>query len=92
MGPAPAPVKARPARSADPEAYDGGWVTQPDAGPILRQNLAKRLAADGIAPAQKSTAHAPVDHVVPRRVGQRDEGGAGAGHRGSLERYGNCVN
>lgn len=49
VGAAPAPVKARPARSADPEAYDGGWVTQPDAGPILRQNLAKRLAADGIA-------------------------------------------
>ncbi len=48
-GPAPAPVKARPARSADPEAYDAGWVTQPDAGPILRKNLAKRLAADGIA-------------------------------------------
>ncbi len=48
-GPAPAPVKARPARAADPEAYDGGWVTQADAGPILRKNLAKRLAADGIA-------------------------------------------
>lgn len=49
VGAAPAPVKARPTRAADPEAYDGGWVTQPDAGPILRQNLAKRLAADGIA-------------------------------------------
>ena len=34
---------------APPEAYDGGWVTQADAGPILRENLAKRLAADGIA-------------------------------------------
>ena len=49
VGPAPAPVKARPSRSADPDAYDGGWVTQADAGPILRENLAKRLAADGIA-------------------------------------------
>ncbi len=49
VGKAPVPVKARPARGADPEAYDGGWVTQPEAGPILRQNLAKRLAADGIA-------------------------------------------
>ncbi|HLQ19477.1 MAG TPA: YjbH domain-containing protein [Tabrizicola sp.] len=49
VGKAPVPVKARPARSADPEAYDSGWVTQPDAGPILRQNLAKRLAKDGIA-------------------------------------------
>lgn len=48
MGAAPAPVKARPARAADPDAYDGGWVTQPDAGPILRQNLAKRLAVDGL--------------------------------------------
>lgn len=48
MGAAPVPVKSRPARSADPEAYDGGWVTQPDAGPVLRQNLAKRLAVDGI--------------------------------------------
>lgn len=49
VGKAPAPVEARPSRAADPEAYDGGWVTQADAGPILRQNLAKRLAADGIA-------------------------------------------
>jgi hypothetical protein len=48
MGAAPAPVKARPARAADPEAYDAGWVTQPDAGPILRENLVKRLAPDGI--------------------------------------------
>ena len=48
MGAAPVPVKARPSRSADPDAYDGGWVTQADAGPILRTNLAKRLAADGI--------------------------------------------
>lgn len=49
VGKAPVPVKARPARAADPEAYDSGWVSQPDAGPILRQNLAKRLAKDGIA-------------------------------------------
>ena len=48
MGAAPVAVKARPSRSADPEAYDGGWVTQPDAGPLLRTNLAKRLAVDGI--------------------------------------------
>jgi hypothetical protein len=49
VGAAPVPVKARPARAADPDAYVGGWVTQADAGPILRENLAKRLAADGIA-------------------------------------------
>ncbi|MBA3911143.1 MAG: YjbH domain-containing protein [Rhodobacter sp.] len=48
MGAAPVAVKARPPRAADPEAYDGGWVTQPDAGPLLRKNLAKRLAVDGI--------------------------------------------
>lgn len=48
MGAAPAAVKLRPSRGADPEAYDGGWVTQPDAGPLLRGNLAKRLAVDGI--------------------------------------------
>lgn len=48
MGAAPVAVKARPSRGADPEAYDGGWVTQPDAGPLLRKNLAKRLAVDGI--------------------------------------------
>jgi hypothetical protein len=48
MGAAPVPVKARPSRGADPEAYDGGWVTQSDAGPLLRKNLSKRLAVDGI--------------------------------------------
>lgn len=49
MGAAPVPVKTRPSRSADPDAYDGGWVTQPDAGELLRKNLAKRLGVDGIA-------------------------------------------
>ncbi|MCU0829126.1 MAG: YjbH domain-containing protein [Tabrizicola sp.] len=48
MGAAPVPVKARPSRASDPDAYDGGWVSQPDAGPLLRKNLAKRLAVDGI--------------------------------------------
>jgi hypothetical protein len=48
MGAAPSPVKARPLRSADPDAFDSGWVSQADAGPILRENLAKRLAVDGI--------------------------------------------
>lgn len=48
MGAAPTPVKERPSRASDPEAYDGGWVAQPDAGPLLRNNLAKRLAKDGI--------------------------------------------
>lgn len=48
MGAAPVAVKARPSRASDPDAYDGGWVSQPDAGPLLRKNLAKRLAVDGI--------------------------------------------
>jgi hypothetical protein len=47
-GAAPSPVKARPSRAADPDAFDSGWVSQADAGPILRENLAKRLAVDGI--------------------------------------------
>lgn len=45
---APDPVKLRPSRAADPEAYSTDWVTQPDAGPILITNLNKRLKADGI--------------------------------------------
>jgi len=48
MGAAPMAVKSRPSRAADPEAYDGEWVTQPDAGPLLQKNLDKRLAVDGI--------------------------------------------
>jgi Exopolysaccharide biosynthesis protein YbjH len=47
-GPAPVPVKARPSRSADPEAFESTWVTQPESGAVLRKNLAKRLAVDGI--------------------------------------------
>lgn len=48
LGPAPAPVGLRPSRAADPDAYDGGWVTQPDGADLLYANLEKRLAADGI--------------------------------------------
>ncbi|MCB6178034.1 YjbH domain-containing protein [Rhodobacter sp. Har01] len=48
-GGAPVAVGQRPTRAADPEAYDSGWVTQPDAAGILQANLAKRLAVDGIA-------------------------------------------
>ena len=42
--------------------------------------VVKIAAAGRIVPAQKGAAHAAVDDVVPGRVGQRDEGGAGAGH------------
>jgi len=45
---APSPVQPRPARGADPGAWDTGWVTQADAGPILRGNIERRLASDGI--------------------------------------------
>ena len=39
-----------------------------------------QLAGGGVVAAQKGAAHAAVDDVVPRRVGQRDQAGAGAGH------------
>lgn len=45
---APAPVRPRPPRNVDPGAWDGGWVTQADAGPVLRGNIERRLADDGI--------------------------------------------
>ncbi|HSF92110.1 MAG TPA: YjbH domain-containing protein, partial [Paracoccaceae bacterium] len=45
---APNPVKPRPSRSSDPEAWSTDWVAQADAGPILRGNVAKRLKDDGI--------------------------------------------
>lgn len=47
-GPAPLPVKLRPSRAADPDAWSGDWVTQPGAPAILRDNIAKRLEDDGI--------------------------------------------
>lgn len=48
VGDAPEPVKPRPSRAADPDSYDQGWVTQPDAVDVLRKNLARRLAIDGM--------------------------------------------
>ena len=48
MGAAPVAVGARPSRGSDPKAYDGGWVTQPDAANLLYTNLSKRLAVDGM--------------------------------------------
>jgi hypothetical protein len=77
MGAAPVPVKARPARAADPEAYDGGWVTQADAGPILRKNLAKRLAADGIA--VEDIAYTATTVQVRIRNGRIDAGAQAVG-------------
>lgn len=46
--PAPIAVGTRPQRGSDPDAYDGGWTSQPDAADLLYGNLAKRLAVDGI--------------------------------------------
>jgi len=45
---APDPVKPRPSRAADPEAWSPEWVTQPDVGPVLIENLNKRLKGDGL--------------------------------------------
>ncbi|MFC6496832.1 YjbH domain-containing protein [Gemmobacter lanyuensis] len=45
---APDPVKVRPTRAADPEAYSTDWVTQADAASILIINLNKRLKGDGV--------------------------------------------
>lgn len=45
---APDPVKPRPDRAADPDAWSPDWVTQAGAGPVLITNLNKRLEGDGI--------------------------------------------
>ena len=45
---APNPIAPRPSRKADPGSWTTDWVTQENAGPILRDNIANRLAADGI--------------------------------------------
>lgn len=49
LGSGPVPVVARPSPAADPEAWDKGWVTQADANPLLRKNLARYLGPDGIS-------------------------------------------
>ncbi|MDQ2065141.1 YjbH domain-containing protein [Xinfangfangia sp. CPCC 101601] len=48
LGPAPMAVGLRPSRSADPEAWDQGWIAQTGAAETLRSNLSKYLAADGL--------------------------------------------
>lgn len=45
---APTPVKPRPDRATNPEAYSGAWIAQADAAPILRGNVAQYLLLDGI--------------------------------------------
>ncbi|MEZ5911264.1 MAG: YjbH domain-containing protein [Paracoccaceae bacterium] len=45
---APIPVKPRPSRSSDPDAWSPEWITQADAPDLLRKNMQKQLDADGI--------------------------------------------
>lgn len=45
---APDPIKPRPSRGADPEAWSTTWVGQPETETALRSRLTKRLAKDGI--------------------------------------------
>lgn len=45
---APDPVKPRPTRSSDPDAWSQEWITQADAPPIFIQNLNRRLQGDGL--------------------------------------------
>lgn len=47
-GPGPLPVKVRPDRAADPDAWSQEWTDQPDAATILRGNVAKALATQGM--------------------------------------------
>jgi hypothetical protein len=47
-GPAPAPVKPRPARSADPDAWSPEWIEQDSARALLISNTNKWLEKDGI--------------------------------------------
>ncbi|MBN2631263.1 MAG: YjbH domain-containing protein [Rhodobacteraceae bacterium] len=45
---APDPIKPRPSRGANPEAYSTTWQSDGQSPEILRVNLTKRLARDGI--------------------------------------------
>ncbi|AZB62395.1 YjbH domain-containing protein [Cereibacter sphaeroides] len=45
---APTPIRPRPARAADPEAWSSEWVTQADAPALLRNNMQKQLDKDGV--------------------------------------------
>lgn len=45
---APDPVKPRPSRAADPDAWSPEWVSQPGAAPVLITNINKRLEKEGI--------------------------------------------
>lgn len=44
---APAPVRPRPAPSADPEGWSGSWSADPTAQPAIQNALSKALANEG---------------------------------------------
>ncbi|MBI1217012.1 MAG: YjbH domain-containing protein [Rhodobacteraceae bacterium] len=48
MGPGPVPVAVRPSIMTNPDAWSTSWTSQPDALPILRDNVATQLAAEGL--------------------------------------------
>lgn len=48
MGPGPVPVAVRPPIATNPDAWSTSWTSQPDALPILRDNVAKQLAVEGL--------------------------------------------
>lgn len=45
---APDPIKPRPSRGADPDAWSPEWVTQEGAAPVLITNINKRLEKEGV--------------------------------------------
>lgn len=47
--PAPMPVHQRPARARAPEAYDTAWTANTEAPRLLRDGLAPRFKAEGLA-------------------------------------------
>lgn len=48
MEPGPVPVKPRPARAANPDAWSTAWVEQPNRPQRIATQLEKLLAADGM--------------------------------------------
>ncbi|WBU60794.1 YjbH domain-containing protein [Paracoccus albus] len=47
LEPAPAPVRPRPARNADPEGWSGAWTADATAHPVIQNALAKALDNEG---------------------------------------------
>ncbi|TJZ91094.1 YjbH domain-containing protein [Paracoccus gahaiensis] len=47
LEPAPAPVRPRPARAADPEGWSGQWSQDPTAQPAIQTALSNALAGEG---------------------------------------------